>query len=308
MRWTSGNIQTAARLKFRLFGQGAKHCTYRQRLAGFVFGASAVVNGSVQIIAFLGIPLVLLSGYSLVVYSTAFDLKWLLRLVSMFIFADYINKVSMSLFVGYIEAMRWDSIDQWLVPYLFTTFVRDFLLPWRKPKFKPTGKVQKQQPIDEREPGTTFWQMIKYLYFPYHVWIHTLFIHFCLVGAALTVLRAFLPELTIYSAYGFIPPLTSHERWMFILVRVLWPPLFWLQSCASCCIPIRYVVAPPKKVKREDVMLRDAAGVWRVRDDAWKAGRKKCFGRFGGLGEHVSTAIFVWSIACFWWGWYIDRE
>jgi hypothetical protein len=39
-------------------------------------------------------------------------LKWLLRFVSMFIFADYINKVTMALFVGYTEAMRWDSIDQ----------------------------------------------------------------------------------------------------------------------------------------------------------------------------------------------------
>jgi len=80
------------------------------------------MNASLALVGFLGMPLALLSGYPFVVYSSTWHLKWLLRLVSMWVFADYVHKVALALFVGYVEAMRWDQVDQWLVPCLFKYF------------------------------------------------------------------------------------------------------------------------------------------------------------------------------------------
>ena len=118
-RWTLGHIQTAFRLNFRLFGPRVRRCSMRQRFAGFVFGATSFVNASLAFIGFLGLPLILLSGYPFVVYSSTWHLKWLLRLMSIWVFADWVHKAAMALFVGYSEAMQWDQVEQWLVPCMY---------------------------------------------------------------------------------------------------------------------------------------------------------------------------------------------
>lgn len=115
-RWTIGNVQTAVRLNCRLWGPFVKLCTSRQRLAGFVFGAGAVVNCTLLWISFAGLPLALLSGYPFVVFMTAWELRWLLRLVSIWILIDWANKATLSMFVGYRGGMRWEQAEQWLVP------------------------------------------------------------------------------------------------------------------------------------------------------------------------------------------------
>jgi len=106
----------ACHIKFRLWGDAVKNCTIRQRLAGFVFGASSMINSSLSILGFFGLPLALLSGYPFVVYSETWHLIWLLRIVSISVFCDFLHKVSLSLFVGYRDGMRWEQADSWLFP------------------------------------------------------------------------------------------------------------------------------------------------------------------------------------------------
>lgn len=115
-RWTIGNVQTAIKLNYRLWGPLVPDCTLRQRLAGFVFGALSTVNSTLVFFGFIGLPLALLSGYPFVVYYNAWQLSWLLRLVSIWVFLDWMHKASFALFIGYRDGLRWDQADAWLSP------------------------------------------------------------------------------------------------------------------------------------------------------------------------------------------------
>ena len=96
-------------INFRLWGPTVPFCNARQRLAGYVFGAGSVVNSALNWLGYIGLPLALLAGYPFVVYYERWQLAWLLRLVCIWIFADTAHKMSLALFVGYRDAMRWDG-------------------------------------------------------------------------------------------------------------------------------------------------------------------------------------------------------
>lgn len=119
-RWTIGNIQTARKLNFRLWGPLVLKCTLRQRLAGFLVGAGSTINSTLAVLGFLSVPLALLSGYPLVVYGSTYQLRWLLRLSSLWVIIDWSYKASLSLFIGYRNGMRWDQAEAWLIPCKFS--------------------------------------------------------------------------------------------------------------------------------------------------------------------------------------------
>lgn len=115
-RWSIGNVQTANKLNYRLWGPHIAGCTFKQRLAGFTLGAGSIFNCTLTSLGFVGLPLALLSGHEFVAYQNSWQLSWLLRLAFIWVFPDWLHKAVLSLFVGYRDGMRWDQAESWLYP------------------------------------------------------------------------------------------------------------------------------------------------------------------------------------------------
>jgi hypothetical protein len=115
-RWTIGNVQTALRLNFRIGSTILRGCTIRQRLVGITTGLSSALSSTIGILGFFGLPLALLSGFPFVIYDNAWQLRWLLRTVSIWIFLDWSHRCAFALFMGYRNTMRWDQAESWLIP------------------------------------------------------------------------------------------------------------------------------------------------------------------------------------------------
>ncbi|KAI9715676.1 MAG: hypothetical protein M1812_005828 [Candelaria pacifica] len=115
-RWTVGNAHLALTTNFRLWGPPVLNCTPRQRVGGFVSGVYSTTNVTLAWLGFIGPPLALLSGYPLVVYCNSWQLSWLLRLVSIWIFLDWIHKAAFAFHTAYKDGLRYDQADSWLVP------------------------------------------------------------------------------------------------------------------------------------------------------------------------------------------------
>lgn len=70
-------------------------------------------------------------------------------------------------------------------------------------------------------------------------WVHLLFIFAIVAGVVLTLLRCFLPDglERIRSAYIIGNATTTHDKLIYLVTRLGWPPLFWLQATVSSMTP-----------------------------------------------------------------------
>lgn len=244
--------------------------------------------------------MVLLSGYPFLVYSEKWQLAWILRLVCIWTFLDWCHKASFALFVGYRNGMRYDQADTWLVPYYTISFVRGFILPKRfggtKPGFVSSGSLDSA--ITERRPRpSSLYRRFRAIFVHQLVWVHFLFILGCVLGVVMNIVRCFDSGAHIRTAYS-APVLlaTGSERWVFLLTRIGWPPVFWLAQAVSCWIPIEYFLFPPEEVNAEDALLLDEkTGVRYVREEYWSPKRT----RLGRISDHFSTLIGVYALVCF---------
>lgn len=91
-----------------------------------------------------------------------------------------------------------------------------------------------------------------------HQWvlIHVLFVLTGLAGVGLAFARCF-NKTSIPSAYNVRQPSTNEERFVYLVTRVGWPPLLWLQNVVAAMGPISYMLFPPATPVREDLMCRD---------------------------------------------------
>ena len=75
----------------------------------------------------------------------------------------------------------------------------------------------------------------------YHhmAWIHGLFICATVAGVVLAFLRCLLPDGTsrIASAYVIGEVETTEDKLVYLITRLGWPPLFWLQAAVSAMTP-----------------------------------------------------------------------
>jgi cellulose synthase/poly-beta-1,6-N-acetylglucosamine synthase-like glycosyltransferase len=108
-RWVMGNVQTAVKLHFRLGDVRLAKCTWRQRLAGVAVGASSILTAAMGIFGFVGLPLALVSGFPFVIFDNAWQLRWLVRTVAVWIFLDWFHRCAFAMATGYWHAMRWDQ-------------------------------------------------------------------------------------------------------------------------------------------------------------------------------------------------------
>ncbi|KAF2431406.1 cellulose synthase catalytic subunit [Tothia fuscella] len=181
--WTIGNVQTSVKLNFRLCGPLAFECTFRQRIAEFVLGTVSTINCTLASLGFIAFSLALLSDYPFVVYDSVWQLTWLRRLVCAWVSLDWIHKISLALFIGYRNGIRWDQADVWLIPYCTLSFLRSFVLPLQfggtKPGLVPSGSIAAS--VTKRRPGqpsllhrfrSLFFQHMLYCWIPiaYTLW------------------------------------------------------------------------------------------------------------------------------------------
>lgn len=110
-------------------------------------------------------------------------------------------------------------------------------------------------------------------------WVHLLFVVAIVAGVVLTFLRCFLPDgmETIRSAYIIGAATSTHDKLVYLITRLGWPPLFWLQATASAMTPFvsspsrdnyikifadqlcpqAYAICPPTVPDREELLDRD---------------------------------------------------
>ncbi|EDU43163.1 Cellulose synthase catalytic subunit [Pyrenophora tritici-repentis] len=299
-RWTIGNVQTAIKLRFRLWGPAVPYCNARQRFAGLVFGLGSFVNSGLTWIGYIGNPLALLSGYPFVVWYQPWQLAWLLRLVCLWVFTDTAHKASMALFIGYRDGMRWEQADIWLVPYYTLSLVRGFMLPDRfggtKPGFTPSGSLSSE--IRERGPKPSgLYGRFRAIFVQQLVWIHACYILACLLGVALNLVRCFDSSARISTAYtAAVPTLSGHDRWVFLLTRIGWPPVWWLGQLISCWIPLCYCFWPPKEVTADEALQTDEKTLVRYPKEEYS---RPIRARLGRLSDHWTLIVFLYTVVCF---------
>jgi cellulose synthase/poly-beta-1,6-N-acetylglucosamine synthase-like glycosyltransferase len=118
-RWTMGNVQTAFKMNFHIGSARLVGCTWKQRLIGVSTGASSILNAAVGIFGFVGLALALISGFPFVIFDNAWQLRWLVRTVGVWVFLDWGHRSAFAVASRNSHAMRWDQAEAWLVPCEF---------------------------------------------------------------------------------------------------------------------------------------------------------------------------------------------
>jgi len=145
----------------------------------------------------------------------------------------------------------------------------------------------------DRCPGqSSFFERLRVLFLSGMIWFHALFILACIVGVALNLVRCFDPAAHIPSAYGSVEYTRSGQmRWVFVLTRIGWPPVTWIGQVISCCVPIAYIVWPPRAIDDDDALeLDEATGVRYPKAEYWDPKRDAFPGR---ISDHWTTVVLV---------------
>jgi hypothetical protein len=158
--------------------------------------------------------------------------------------------------------------------------------------------------LSERDPHnrTPLLRRIRIMFFHQGIWFHTLFILACVLGVILNLIRCFDFSAMVRSAYGPVGHLTPHDRWVYLLTRIGWPPVYWLLQILSCWIPIEYMLNPPDEITLEEASEFDEkTGVYHPR--ASMVGPKR--DRLGRLTDHLVVVTGAYAVVCFVGSWYV---
>jgi hypothetical protein len=255
--------------KFRLFGAVGKHLTWRQRAVGMSFDLKHAIQAPLALL-YLALPFTLLCGYPFVIWSDTQQLKILIRLVSVHMLCRWVHQLVIALIARRVNKtfdVRLPSYDtdleQFLSPYIFVAYVRSFILPaklgGRKTGFTSTGSIASAMDERSKENRASLPRRVWIVVVHQMVWIHLLFILAITAGVTLTLLRCFLPDglERIRSVHIIGNATTPRDKLIYLITRLGWPPLFWLQSAVSALTPFVYAFSPPTVPNREELLDRD---------------------------------------------------
>jgi hypothetical protein len=235
--------------KFRLFGAVGKHLSWRQRAVGMSFDLKHLIQAPLALI-YLALPFTLLCGYPFVLWSDMQQLKILVRLVSVHMLCRWAHQLVLALIARRVNKnfdVRLPSYDtdleQFLSPYIFVAYIRSFILPaalgGRKTGFTSTGSIASAMDERSKENRASLPRRVWIVVVHQMAWVHGLFILAIVAGVTLTLLRCFLPDglERIRSAYIIGNATTTRDKLVYLITRLGWPPLFWLQSTVSALTP-----------------------------------------------------------------------
>lgn len=142
----------------------------------------------------------------------------------------------------------------------FVAFMRSFVLPkalgGETTGFKASGSISSD--LEERHVGSRapLLRRLRVTLFSHHAIVHAIFVVACVIGVALNLARTFSPT-NIPNLWDTAVLTNTHDRLVFFVTRLGWPPLVWMQFIASALTPIVYAIWPPTQPDREELLERD---------------------------------------------------
>lgn len=234
-RWCAGIVSTAAlwwNPRAKKLSPGAK---FGALFPAIAFGFQILT----VMVIFVAFPILLLTGFPLVVTSTTTQLKILtllgfLRLLAVFNYSLLSSKAT-----NYHLSIV-SSSHIWPVPFQFQTLVQLFLsivAGHGVPLFTPSGL------IGFKRKTTSASQRVKLALWDYGFFVHSMISLACASGVA----------------RSFQAAIDSKHFWHDLFVRVGWPPAFLLCTLAATdsWTPIGHVIFPTTPVTRERLLDRD---------------------------------------------------
>ena len=242
-RWTLGTLQSALKQRFCLFGPMVKKMTFFQRLSGFVFTVDAFFK-IFLLISVLTIPIVLISGGTLVAYSTYTQLRWQVRLAFTVLILSRVNGYITYLPSGYRLSQRDAGAQLWMAPYHALTIIKCFIFQ-RPMAFSSSGSLK--DALNERDAHlrVPIWRRLKVILWDCKVWIHLSYVAFTIAAVVLSCVRAFTSHLS------------THKVLIYLLTHAFFPPMLWLLCLTAFCVPLRYAISPPTMPDREELLERN---------------------------------------------------
>ena len=285
-RWTLGTLQTALKLNFCLYGPTIQKMSLPQRLSGFVFTIDAFFKIFLQI-ALLTIPIVLLSGGTLVAFATYGQLRWQIRLAFINLVLIRLQEFVAFLPSGYRLAQRDSGAQMWMAPYHSLTILRSFLLPrWLGGKpmaFSSSGSIKSE--LNERDASTRapLARRVLAMLWDCSCYMHLAYVALVLVAVSLSFSRAFrFPD--------------AHRTLLYLLTHAFWPPVLWLLCLTAYCVPLLYTIWPPTMPTREELIDRDEKTQIARPKQAWKQQR---WGKWTFWHEFQYTACTIYTTVIF---------
>jgi hypothetical protein len=151
--------------------------------------------------------------------------------------------------------------------------------------------------IQERRPHSPpLYRRLYAFFWEQMLWFHTLFLLAVVLGVVMNIVRCFDDVVLTHTVLNStLQMFGTHTKWVFLLTRVGWPPLYWVLQSASCWIPIRYVLWPPREVTMDDALEEvEKTGVRypRVESEARQS-----------LNYHLTTMVMLYTVVCFTGSW-----
>lgn len=170
--------------------------TFFQRLSGFVFTIDAFFK-IFLLISVLTIPIVLVSGGTLVAHSNFTQLRWQVRLAFAVLILSRVNEYITYIPSGYRLSQRDTGAQLWMAPYHALTIIKCFI--FRHPMaFSSSGSLK--DALNERDAHTRapLWRRLKVILWDCKVWMHLSYVAFTVAAVALSCVRAFTSHLSMH--------------------------------------------------------------------------------------------------------------
>ena len=246
---TIGTVQTSLKLNFCLFGPLVKHMSLFQRLSGFVYTVSSLFTIFLTA-SLLTMPIVLMTGGTLIAYANDNQLRLLARLCFVALAANRMNEWVMTLPAGYRLGQRDAGAMMWMAPYHAITIIRSFFLPrflgGKAAAFSSSGSQQSE--LNERDPvlRASLSHRLRVIVFGSGVFMHIFYILFCIAAVSVSTARGII-----------INRGSLEQTLLYMLTHACWPPLLWLIALSACWAPVHYAIWPPNMPDREELLDRD---------------------------------------------------
>ncbi|KAL8790354.1 MAG: hypothetical protein Q9213_000707 [Squamulea squamosa] len=239
-RTAAGIVSTAA----ALWNPRAQTMTSEERY-GATFPAFAMsLSISINMLAMIAFPILLLTGAPLVAYSTTAQL----RIMSILFLIRFLATLSYN-FLGTKAANYHLGLlgirVGWTVPYQFMTLVRfalSIVTGGGVPLFTPSGL---NEDVDLAANVTVPSRIKRAL------WGNGFILHVAIIAALLNGVAASLGAAS--RSVGAL------QVWSELLIRAAWPPVFliWSTYMFECSVPLSYAFNYPKAMARSALMDRD---------------------------------------------------
>ncbi|KAF2396651.1 nucleotide-diphospho-sugar transferase [Trichodelitschia bisporula] len=276
-RWAIGSLQTAMKLRFRLFPcKDIEKMEMGPRIVEALMSALAVTL-QLRIIVFIGMPFVIFTGMPFVSATNMLQVRMVFGLMAFSKLAGVAHQWALLQIAGGLRPLTGDSnSNAWMDPY-FALSLAQSCLPARlkgdSGEFVASGRLHSEVGERSRYHRASLHQRLVAFVEHDQIWMHAAVILFCTVGAVNTAMRAFAPEgLTGYS------PAIALPKWqallIFLISRLAWPTTSFAPYVRGCMVPWVYAICSPIVPPREELLSRDPkTGIAHPLDSAKAANR-----------------------------------